>query len=172
MKKVLLYFVLICTFLLALTGCKKEGEYEDVSEKKEENAKQFSFVYNGKTINIGEAWSTVNEKLGEYDSMFVSESCAYQGTDRFYYYKDFEIMTSEIDGKEIITNIFIDSANVETVNGICIGMGLSEVAKKMGPADKSTDKALIYYGDNVNVQISIQDDKVIGVEYYYVSENE
>lgn len=166
-KKILIYIMLVCIFLFAFTGCRDEGEYEDVSEIKEEEKKTFSFEYNGKTVNIGEDWSAVNKKLGEYESMFVSESCAYQGTDRFYYYKDFEIMTSEIDGKEILTNIYIDKENVKAVNGICLGMGLSEVAKNMGPADKSTEKALIYYGNNVNVQISLQNDKVIGVEYYY-----
>jgi len=166
-KKILIYIMLACIFLFAFTGCKDEGEYEDVSEIKEEEKKTFSFEYNGKTVNIGEDWSLVNKKLGDYESMFVSESCAYQGTDRFYYYKDFEIMTSEIDGKEILTNIYIGKENVKAVNGICLGMGLSEVAKNMGPADKSTEKALIYYGNNVNVQISLQNDKVIGVEYYY-----
>ncbi|MBP3338000.1 MAG: hypothetical protein J6L69_01185 [Lachnospiraceae bacterium] len=166
-KKILIYIMLACSFLFAFTGCKDEGEYEDVSEIKEEEKKTFSFEYNGKTVNIGEDWALVNKKLGDYESMFVSESCAYQGTDRFYYYKDFEIMTSEIDGKEILTNIYIDKENVKAVNGICLGMGLSEVAKNMGPADKSTEKALIYYGSNVNVQISLQNDKVIGVEYYY-----
>ena len=49
-------------------------------------------------------------------------------------------------------------------------MSLADVAKKMGPADKTTENGFVYYGGSVNVQINTRDDKVVSIEYYYVQE--
>lgn len=170
LKSVILLGTLAIASCYMLCSCEEEGGYESVSSVNEESEIGFSFFYNGYNIDIGAKWKDVQGKLGDYNSTFVAESCAYQGTDRYYYYDNFEIMTSEIDGKELVTDIFIEKENVEAVNGVCVGMGLSDVAKNMGPADKTTENGLVYYGGNVNVQINTRDDKVVSVEYYYVQE--
>lgn len=156
---------------VTFTGCKVEdGEFVDPDKVSSGSELAYSFLYNGYNIDIGQKWSEVSGKLGAYNSTFVAESCAYQGTDRYYYYDDFEIMTSEIDGQELLTDIFIEKENVEATGGVCVGMSLADVAKKMGPADKITENGLVYYGGSVNVQINTRDDKVVSVEYYYVQE--
>lgn len=154
---------------VAFTGCKEDdGEFVDTDKVTSGSGLAYSFLYNGYNIDIGQKWSEVSGKLGDYNSTFVAESCAYQGTDRYYYYDDFEIMTSEIDGEELLTDIFIEKENVEAAGGVCVGMSLADVAKKMGPADKTTENGLVYYGGRTNVQINTRDDKVVSIEYYYV----
>ena len=153
-----------------VTACGDEGEYEEIESKGDESDSDYAFIYATFEINIGAKWEHIEPKLGEYTDTFVAESCAYQGTDRYYYYEGFEVMTSEIDGEEILTDIFIDSADVEAVNGLKVGMGLSEMVNAMGPVDKSTDTTYTYCGDNVNVQINTSDDKIVSIEYYYVQE--
>lgn len=172
MNKFIKIFGLVLMFatVLGFVGCKEEGDYEEVGTAGSESQTSFEFIYNGKSINIGEKWSSAKDKLGDFNSTFVAESCAYQGTDRYYYYEDFEVMTSEIDGVELLTDIFIEKENVAAVNDVCVGMSLADMAMKMGPADKTTENNYIYYGDKVNVQINTRDDKVISIEYYYVQE--
>lgn len=156
---------------LSFTACKEDkGEFVDADNATSGSELAYSFIYNGYNIDIGQRWSDVSGKLGDYNSTFVAESCAYQGTDRYYYYNDFEIMTSEIDGEELVTDIFIEKENVEAAGGVCVGMSLADVAKKMGPADKTTENGLVYYGGSTNVQINTRDDKVVSVEYYYVQD--
>ncbi len=167
-KTFCLSLIIICAF--SLFGCKEDGKYEEVGTSSKNNEESYTFSYNNQVVSIGDNWSDVQKKLGEYNSTFVAESCAYQGTDRYYYYNDFEIMTSEIDGKELLTDIFVNKENVPATNGVCVGMGLSDMAAKMGPANKTTENTYIYYGENVNVQINTKDDKVISIEYYYVQE--
>lgn len=169
-KKIIAFSFIMLFIATFMTACEKNDEYEDAGNISKEKNEELSFVYNEKTINIGEKWSDVHKKLGEYESMFVAESCAYQGTDRYYYYKDFEIMTSEIDGQELLTDIFIEKENINAINGVCVGMGLSDIASKMGPADKTLENGFVYSGDMVNVQINVKDDKVISIEYFYEEE--
>ncbi len=172
-KQGALLLVLICC--IVLTGCEDEGEYVDTDDINSHNSTSgldvaYSFLYNGYNIDVGEEWSDISSKLGEYNSSFVAESCAYQGTDRYYYYDNFEVMTSEIDGKELLTDIYIEKENVIAAEGVYVGMSLADVAKNMGPADKTTDTSYVYYGGRVNIQINARDDKVISIEYYFVQE--
>lgn len=169
-KKILILSVMI-TMVCMATACQDKGQYEKVGNKtQDEQEKEYVFEYNLFEINIGNKWEDIEPKLGEYKECFVAESCAYQGTDRYYYYDGFEVMTSEIDGEELLTDIFIEGADIKAVNGVYVGMSLSEMANAMGAADNSKGDAFIYYGDNVNVQINTKDDKVASIEYYYVQE--
>lgn len=168
MKKLLSIILILGCILLC--SCEDEVEYVDPSNTGSNVAKGYSFSYNGETVNIGESKDSVVGKFGEYNSSFVAESCAYQGTDRYYYYDDFELMTSEIDGKEILTNIFVDKKDVKTVEDVVVGMEISKMAASLGPADKSTSNSYTYYSEGMNIQINTKDDKVVSVEYYYVQE--
>ena len=172
MNKFIKIFGLVLAFatVLCFVGCKEEGDYEEVGTTGSESQTNIEFIYNGKSVSIGEKWTSAKDKLGEFNSTFVAESCAYQGTDRYYYFEDFEVMTSEIDGVELLTDIFIEKENVVAVNDVCVGMSLADMAMKMGPADKTTENNYIYYGNKVNVQINTRDNKVISIEYYYVQE--
>ncbi len=159
--------VAMSVFLMA---CDDKGIYEEIESDETQEKENFVFIYDTFQIEIGAKWENILPKLGEYSSTFIAESCAYQGTDRYYYYEGFEVMTSEIDGEEILTDIFIESTDIEAFNGLKVGMGLSDMVQVMGPVDKSTDTTYTYCGENVNIQVNTSNDKVVSIEYYYVQE--
>lgn len=163
-KIFLIISFILCIFLCA---CQDEGEYVD-SDKEENVKNEFVFIFHGNDINIGDKADNVLALLGEYKSSFVADSCAYQGRDTYYYYDGFEIMTSEINGQEILTDIFVTAGNIETVKGVEVGMEISKMAQAMGPADKSGTDNYTYFGEGVNLQINAKDNKVASIEYYYV----
>ena len=69
--------------------------------------------------------------LGEPDSSFESNSCAYQGKDKYYYYDGFEILVNDVDGTERITGITVADDTVQTPQGVKIGMKIDEALKLM-----------------------------------------
>ena len=60
--------------------------------------------------------------LGEPVSTFDSNSCAYQGKDKFYYYDGFEVLVNDVDGTERVTGITIADDTVSNPQGVKIGM--------------------------------------------------
>lgn len=69
--------------------------------------------------------------LGEPDSTFESNSCAYQGKDKFYYYSGFEILVNDVDGVERITGITLADDTVSNPQGVKIGMKTDEALALM-----------------------------------------
>ncbi len=170
-RKKLYLVCLMLTIMFGVAACDEKGEFNEVNNKENaDDTSEYVFIYNLFEISIGDKWENVVVRLGDYNESFVAESCAYQGTDRYYYYDGFEVMTSEIDGEELLTDIFIEGSDIKAVNDVCVGMSLSDMANAMGAADTSKGNAFIYYGGNVNVQINTKDSKVASIEYYYVQE--
>ena len=63
------------------------------------------------------------------------DSCAYQGKDKVYSYKDFEVSTYPKNGKECISAVVVTGASVATPEGIKIGSRAADVTKAYGASD-------------------------------------
>ena len=74
---------------------------------------------------------SVLSALGDPDSTFESNSCAYQGKDKFYYYDGFEILVNDVDGTERVTGITLADDTVSNPQGVKIGMKGDEALKLM-----------------------------------------
>ena len=134
MKRVIA-LILAALMLFALCACGGDDK-----SKTEENGEQaytpdygdFYFESNGVKFGIMDYADKVLEALGEPQSTFESNSCAYQGKDEFYYYDGFEIMVNEIDGEKRITGITLADDTITNPQGVNIGMDINEALGLMG----------------------------------------
>ena len=134
------------------------------------DAGRFDFVYNGIKVSLGTSPLDVVDQLGDY-SLFESESCAFQGTDRVYTYNSFVLRSSpDPDGNDVIVSIELKDDTVETAEGIYIGMSESDVTSTMGAADTELAGGLEYSeGDSV-LTFVISDGAVSAINYTYINE--
>ncbi|MBQ9411601.1 MAG: hypothetical protein IJU29_00690 [Oscillospiraceae bacterium] len=90
------------------------------------------FTYGGVTFGIYDKAGPVLDALGEPADTFTADSCAYQGSDYFYYYDGIELCVNDIDGERYITGITLADDTVQMPQGVCIGMDIAEALEKLG----------------------------------------
>ena len=97
-----------------------------------------SYVFKSGAVEIkmGEEAKTVLAQLGNpVKPVFEIDSCAYQGKDKVYSYKDFEVSTYPKNGTECISAVVVTGASVATPEGIKIGSRAADVTKAYGASD-------------------------------------
>ena len=97
-----------------------------------------SYVFKSGAVEIkmGEEAKTVLAQLGApVKPVFEIDSCAYQGKDKVYSYKDFEVSTYPKNGKECISAVVVTGASVATPEGIKVGTKAADVTKAYGASD-------------------------------------
>lgn len=128
----------------------------------------FTFVSGLTEIRMGAEAQNVLAALGQTTkAVFETDSCAYQGKDRVYTYKDFEVSTFPKDGKECISALVVTGADVKTPEGISIGSKAADVVKTYGAND---GKFGIYRYDKGNSELTFYtkaDGSVEEIEYIY-----
>ena len=76
------------------------------SGKETAEEKDYNFVYDKTTIALGAEAAPVLQALGTPEKTFEQDSCAYQGKDKVYTYKGFEVSTYPVNGKECIASVY------------------------------------------------------------------
>ena len=97
-----------------------------------------SYVFKSGAVEIkmGEEAGAVLAQLGApVKPVFEIDSCAYQGKDKVYSYKDFEVSTYPKNGKECISAVVVTGASAATPEGIRIGSKAADVTKAYGASD-------------------------------------
>lgn len=129
-------------------------------------SKGYLFSYKKATAYMGGPAKTLIKKAGNPKSKKVKKSCAYNGKDRTYAYKDFILYTySNTDnGTEYVNGITFLTNKVSTKEGIRIGSSYSAVKKKYGNG-KEQFGIYTYQKGNCKLQIEVTDDKVTNIRY-------
>ena len=111
--------------------------------------------------------------LGEPDSTFESNSCAYQGKDKFYYYDGFEVLVNDVDGTERITGITIADDTVSNPQGVKIGMKIDEALALMDGIEyvQSGDTYKFTVGSTL-FRLQAGDDGTVAAAEYSVAAND
>ena len=89
------------------------------------------FDYQNCRFGIFDEAAPILAALGEPMDTFVSESCAYQGNDYFYYYDGIELQVNEVNGVERITGITLADDTVTNPQGVRIGMSAEKALELM-----------------------------------------
>lgn len=89
------------------------------------------FDYAGLHFGIFDEAAPILEALGAPADTFVADSCAYQGSDCYYYYDGIELCVNNVDGVERITGITLADDTVQTPQGLRIGMDLADAVGRM-----------------------------------------
>lgn len=129
--------------------------------------KGYGFTYNRVTVYMNSKASPLLEKAGKPKSKSESKSCAYDGMDRTYTYKDFVVKTySKSDkGTEYINSIELLTSKVSTKEGIKVGSSKNDVIDAYG---RTTARFGVYTYTKGKCKLMIEmdeDDKVSRITY-------
>ncbi len=132
MKK-LIAAILAAACVFTLCACGDTGDGEGTVTQEEYKADYGELYYASGDVKFGilDPADTVLAALGEPAGTFESESCAYQGKDKFYYYDGFELLVNDVDGMERVTGITLADDTVSNPQGVKIGMKLDEALALM-----------------------------------------
>ena len=125
MKKfIAIILAVLCVFALCACGNDGGSGDNDANKTAEYKPDYGELYYASGEVKFGilDPAADVLSALGEPDSTFESNSCAYQGKDKFYYYDGFEVLVNDVDGTERITGITIADDTVSNPQGVKIGM--------------------------------------------------
>lgn len=128
--------------------------------------KGYIFKYKKTSASMHGKADALMKKAGKPISQKRSKSCAYDGLDGTYVYKDFILTTysHSIKGAQYINSITLRTNKVATKEGIKIGSSYNAVVKKYGKA-KDNLGVYTYTKGKSKLQIEITDGEVSGITY-------
>lgn len=120
------------------------------------------------TLHLSDAIDEVVEALGEPNGgTFESPSCAYQGSDYYYYYDSLglELIANELSGSVCLTAITVIDDTVTTPEGLRIGMSAAE-AETCGLAFTREENFLSCTVGNTRLRLQLdKNDSVCAINY-------
>lgn len=184
MKK-LLAAMLAAVMLISLAAC---GGKEDGSTKDTEKAPSAQTSTDADNADAGEeaafvfsVWSSdrsvlyaigpdmdmadVLAALGEPQTYFEAESCAFEGLDKTYTYAGFVIETRPDGEKDYVNAVLLTDDSVATDEGIYIGSSRADVLAAYGETDGSVPSLLSYTQGGCTLNFILDGDNVISIEY-------
>ena len=147
------------TLILCLAACGNRNETDD-------NTNAYTFkTKNGVTIAIGARHDDVIPKLGNYNSVNITDSCGgFSGKDRIYYYNGFRVYTTPSAKGDVINMIELTDDSVSTPEGLTIGSAKDDVTKAMGKGTAVGDN-LSYEKGNMKLVFIFRDGTVTNIQY-------
>lgn len=127
--------------------------------------KGYAFIANGVTVAIDAEAGSITEQLGEPNSYFETESCAFEGLDKIYTYSGFELDTYPKDGRDYISAVVLTDDTVSTPEGIAIGDSMEKVKEAYPGEYTEICSMLKFEKDNMTLTFVIQEEEVISIEY-------
>ena len=175
--KRILCVILTVLFIFALLSCNDQANGDDAETKEKTENKEsaggvsYYFEYNGAKVELGAAADSIIASLGEYKDKKEIGDCGGLGAQVKYSYASFDVyvLESKTDGNVIDQVTFRDDI-VETPEGVCIGMSLSDAKTKLGEPTTEADTALEYVSGNKLLRIAISDACVAGIDYMTITE--
>jgi hypothetical protein len=112
----------------------------------------------------------VVEALGDPLDYFESESCAFKGLDKVYYYSGFELTTYPLDDVDYISTIDFKDDTVSTKEGIFIGSSLDDVKAAYGEDYKEENGFYTYTKGDSTLTFIMENDAVTAITYTAIVE--
>lgn len=161
-KKTLLILVMAVALAVGQTGGVAIGGGATAQAK----AKGYKFTWKKVTVYMGGPAKKLIKKAGKPKKVKVAKSCAYDGKDRTYKYKDFILYTYSMtdNGPEYVGGITFLTKKAATKEKIKIGSPYSKVKKKYG-SKKDYLGVYTYKKGGSKLQIEVTDDIVTNIRY-------
>ena len=119
----------------------------------------------GVTVSVDEDMAQVLTDLGEAQSYFEAESCAFEGLDKTYTYPGFVITTRPDGENDYVNSIRLTDDSVSTAEGVYIGSSEADVKAAYGEDDGADQGMLSYTAGGVSLNFILEDGAVISIEY-------
>ena len=126
---------------------------------------EYVFRANGVNVSINDDMAGVLAALGEPQSYFEAESCAFEGLDKTYTYSGFVITTRPEGEKDYVNSILLTDDSVTTPEGIFIGSSGDDVIAAYGQSPAGFATLLTYTKNGTVLNFVLSEDKVISLEY-------
>ena len=123
----------------------------------------------GVNVELNTEIEPIVEALGEPKDVSSQTTChGTEGEDKTYTYDGFTIMTYPKDGKDLVLEVNISSADIASSKGVKVGDPVSAVTAAYGEPSK---KVGVYYSystaDNKSLQFMVENDVVTEIDYFY-----
>ena len=119
----------------------------------------------GVTVSVDEDMAQVLSDLGEAQSYFEAESCAFEGLDKTYTYPGFVITTRPDGENDYVNSIRLTDDSVSTVEGVYIGSSEADVKAAYGEDGGADQGMLSYTAGGVSLNFILEGGAVISIEY-------
>lgn len=136
-----------------------------------ENAKEetagsgFAFIHNGVRIEVDADAASLLPALGQPDSTFEAASCVFEGEDKMYSFRGFELDTYPTDGKDYVSAVVLRDDSVATAEGVTIGDSVQTLRQVYGEPDASSANLMVYEAGDMQLRFILENDAVVSVEY-------
>lgn len=130
----------------------------------------YVFVTNGASVVVNADMADVLAAIGEPQSYFEAESCAFEGLDKTYTYAGFVISTRPEGEKDFVNSILLTDDSVTTPEGIYLGSSKSDVLAAYGSEGEDLGALVTYTKGDCVINFVFTEDKVISIEYLPVTE--
>ena len=126
----------------------------------------FVFEVGDVRIKMHEKSNPILEALGDEDTFFEAESCAFQGKDRMYGYGSYEVITYELEGEEYVLGVVLYDDTVKTKEGLRLFEDKEKVLSLYGTPQSGNDKLLVYEDEITSISFVLNDaNQVVSIEY-------
>lgn len=119
----------------------------------------------GVTVAIDADMADVLAALGEEQSYFEAESCAFEGLDKTYTYPGFVITTRPDGEKDYVNSVRLTDDSVSTQEGVYIGSSEADVKTAYGEDGGTAEGSLSYTSGGVTISFILEDGVVTSIEY-------
>ncbi len=129
------------------------------------NVEAYVFRTGEATVAVNDDMADVLSALGEPQSYFEAESCAFEGLDKTYTYSGFVITTRPDGEKDYVNSILLTDDSVTTPEGLFIGSDYDDVIAVYGESTGGFDTLLTYTKNGTVLNFILTDGTVISIEY-------
>jgi hypothetical protein len=172
MWKKIIFLIVSITIIVVAVGLIMKNSKEKTKESNTENSKSntaFSVKYRGEEIVPGTEFSV--NKIDEEANISEIPSCAFDGIDKIYTYKNFEIIVASVNGKDTIYSVYFDNDEMETTEGVKVTDTKDHMIEKYGTDyEQKLGNKYIYLNGNVELSFIIESDIITAIEYTLVTE--
>lgn len=130
----------------------------------------YTFDLSGVSVAMNAEMAPIVDELGEADSYFESESCAFQGLDKVYTYGSVQISTYPENDVDYVYSVVLKDDTVETPEGIMIGSSKDDVIAAYGDPTTETDASLSYTKGDCILAFILDGDTVTDITYTAITD--
>lgn len=170
MKKLSLLLAVTMLTATLLVGCGGDDSSSSNDTAKDKAYDGYTFELEGEKVELNAEMAPIVEALGEADSYFESESCAFQGLDKVYTYGSVVVTTYPESEVDYVYSIELKDDTVETPEGIFIGSTKDDVISAYGEDAEDSGSALIYTKGESQLNFLLDGDVVCNIVYLAITE--
>ena len=129
----------------------------------------YYFEAAGVAIEMGAPVAPVIEALYEPLNYFEAPSCAFDGVDRIYYYRGFELYTYPVDEVDFVSSVNLTDDSVTTPEGVYLGMTFDQMTGVYGENYSQSFGQYTYAQGDSCLSFLIEDGVIAVIAYNYAN---